>query len=202
MFCLWRRCCVVYTNVTIQSAQRFTLQQHKLCWPSDCAILAVLASCYCHAFSVGLNAMAKTSCTIAFDNNPQKVFFGGQTLSGRVVLTLRKEKTVRGIHKRLCINMNHSEWNFVCVVSVGISIKIDGKAYCRWTQGSGDSKKTYIGEEVYLSERTYVVGDKTGKYYKSIMRHCLCLGYVSSRYKYSGCHEIKSHRFELTYILQ
>lgn len=46
---------------------------------------------------------------------------------------------------------------------LGISIRIDGRAYCRWTEGSGDSKKTYIGEEYYLSERTYFLGDRTGE---------------------------------------
>lgn len=40
--------------------------------------------------------MARTTCLIEFDNNPQKVFYGGQLLSGQVSLTLHKEKTVRG----------------------------------------------------------------------------------------------------------
>lgn len=40
--------------------------------------------------------MARTACVIEFDNNLQKVFYGGQLLSGRVTLTLHKEKTVRG----------------------------------------------------------------------------------------------------------
>lgn len=44
----------------------------------------------------------------------------------------------------------------------GITINIKGQAYCRWTQGSGDSKKTYIGSEVYLNEKEYLIGDKTG----------------------------------------
>lgn len=39
---------------------------------------------------------ARTTCVIEFDNNAQKVFYGGQLLSGRVTLTLHKEKTVRG----------------------------------------------------------------------------------------------------------
>lgn len=40
--------------------------------------------------------MAKTTCAIEFDNNPQKVYFGGQLMSGRVILTLHKAKLVRG----------------------------------------------------------------------------------------------------------
>lgn len=41
--------------------------------------------------------MSPTSCDIYFDNNPSRVFYGGQLLSGRVVLKLFKEKTVRGL---------------------------------------------------------------------------------------------------------
>lgn len=40
-----------------------------------------------------------TSCIIAFDNNPNKVFYGGQLLSGRVTITTTKEKTIRGNRK-------------------------------------------------------------------------------------------------------
>lgn len=58
------------------------------------------------------------------------------------------------------------------VFLAGISIKIDGRAYCRWTTGSGDSKKTHIGEETYLSERTYFLGDKTGTYTTSATSSC------------------------------
>lgn len=47
--------------------------------------------------------------------------------------------------------------------NLGISININGRAYCRWVEGTGDSKKTYIGEEDYLSEKTFLIGDKTGK---------------------------------------
>lgn len=41
--------------------------------------------------------MSPTSCDIYFDNNPSRVFYGGQLLNGRVVLKLFKEKTVRGL---------------------------------------------------------------------------------------------------------
>lgn len=41
--------------------------------------------------------MSKTTCEIVFDNNPNRVYYGGQTVSGTVTLTLHKEKTVKGI---------------------------------------------------------------------------------------------------------
>lgn len=40
--------------------------------------------------------MSKTTCEIVFDNNPNRVYYGGQTVSGTVTLTLHKEKTVKG----------------------------------------------------------------------------------------------------------
>lgn len=47
--------------------------------------------------------MARTTCLIEFDDNPQKVFYGGQLLSGRVTLQLHKEKTVRGVTACVCV---------------------------------------------------------------------------------------------------
>lgn len=82
-----------------------------------------------------------TNCVIVFENNPSKVFYGGQLLKGSVTLTLTSEKTVRGIY-----------------------IKITGDAYAHWSEGSGKSKKSYTGEESYLNERTYFVGgNSSGK---------------------------------------
>ena len=36
------------------------------------------------------------SCSISFDDNPLQVFYSGQVLPGRVILTLTEEKTLRG----------------------------------------------------------------------------------------------------------
>lgn len=36
-----------------------------------------------------------TQCDIVFDNNVNKVFFGGQVVAGEVILTLAKDKTVK-----------------------------------------------------------------------------------------------------------
>lgn len=37
-----------------------------------------------------------TNCEIIFDNNPKRVYYGGQTVCGKVHLKLAKEKIVRG----------------------------------------------------------------------------------------------------------
>lgn len=37
-----------------------------------------------------------TNCKVSFDDNPDRVYYGGQTVRGRVHLTLAKEKTIRG----------------------------------------------------------------------------------------------------------
>lgn len=37
-----------------------------------------------------------TNCKITFDDNADRVYYGGQTVSGSVQLQLAKEKTVRG----------------------------------------------------------------------------------------------------------
>lgn len=46
----------------------------------------------------------------------------------------------------------------------GIFIEFLGKAYCHWTEGSGNKKETHTGTETYLEERIYFVGQRTGKY--------------------------------------
>lgn len=76
-----------------------------------------------------------TTCVIDFDNNPMKVIYAGQLLRGTVTLTLTAPKSVRGVY-----------------------IRIHGKAYAHWTEGTGDNRKTYTGSENYLDEKTYLAG--------------------------------------------
>ncbi|KAG4069598.1 hypothetical protein HA402_009538 [Bradysia odoriphaga] len=83
--------------------------------------------------------MSSMSCQIYF-NNSTRVFYGGQLLSGRVVFQFTKPKTLRGIY-----------------------VKIIGRAYCRWTTGSGHHTKTHVGEEFYLNEKTFFVGGDSGE---------------------------------------
>lgn len=44
--------------------------------------------------------MSKTSCEILFENNnTNRVFYGGVTIKGSVIITLHKEKIIKGIKK-------------------------------------------------------------------------------------------------------
>lgn len=80
------------------------------------------------------------TCDIDFENNPNKIFYAGQLLRGTVRLRLNDRKNVRGVH-----------------------IRIDGKAYCRWTRNGGRRHRVYIGNELYLNETKYLVGGDEGK---------------------------------------
>lgn len=42
--------------------------------------------------------MSKTSCEILFENNnTNRVFYGGDTIKGSVIITLHKEKIIKGM---------------------------------------------------------------------------------------------------------
>lgn len=59
-----------------------------------------------------LSVEMPTTCVIAFDNNPDKVFYGGQLLTGKVTLTTTKEKTIRGI-SGTCHHINITILNLI-----------------------------------------------------------------------------------------
>lgn len=82
-----------------------------------------------------------TTCDIDFENNPEKVLYAGQLLSGTIKLTLTSEKRVRGVY-----------------------VQITGKGYCHWTKGSGKNRSEYTGREYYLDEKTYLYGDENGNF--------------------------------------
>lgn len=77
---------------------------------------------------------------IDFENNPNGVFYAGQSMRGTVRLSVSEEKNVRGVY-----------------------IRIYGKAYCKWSTGSGKNRRTYVGEEIYLNETTYLIGHRDGR---------------------------------------
>lgn len=53
--------------------------------------------------------------------------------------------------------------NNVIGINQGIFIEFLGKAYCQWSEGTGNKKETHTGTEIYLEERHYFVGGRTGE---------------------------------------
>lgn len=89
-------------------------------------------------YSLKIESKMTIDIRIGFENNTNGIYYAGQLLRGTVQLTLGEEKKVRGVY-----------------------IRIYGKAYCRWST-DGKNKITYIGEELFLNETTYLVGSKEG----------------------------------------
>lgn len=50
----------------------------------------------------------------------------------------------------------------------GIYIEFLGKAHCQWTEGTGNKKETHTGSEIYLENRLYFVGGRTGKQFSDV----------------------------------
>lgn len=65
-----------------------------------------------------------------------------------------------------CVLMNKlfdsKQWYSVWWVT-GIYIEFLGKAQCQWTEGTGNKKETHTGTEIYLENRHYFIGGRTGK---------------------------------------
>lgn len=76
-----------------------------------------------------------TRCRVEFENNPSRVIYSGQILRGTVHLVLTREKNVRGIY-----------------------IRVVGQGHTYWTEGTGDDKKSYGGNEDYFNALVYLVG--------------------------------------------
>lgn len=63
----------------------------------------------------------------------------------------------------------------------GIYIDFLGRAHCHWTEGTGSKKESHTGLEIYLEQRQYLLGGRTGKWLISIYplhitNHSLYLG--------------------------
>lgn len=80
-----------------------------------------------------------TACEIEFENNPMKVIYAGQLLRGTVQLNIVEDKHVRGVYIQIC-----------------------GTASVNWVDVVGNNRRRYTGNQDYLNERTYLVGDGTG----------------------------------------
>lgn len=79
-----------------------------------------------------------TTCNIEFEDNPIKVVYAGQLLRGTVELTLTNPKNVCGVY-----------------------VRIYGFASVQWKEG----RRERTGQEDYINERMYFVGERSGKVY-------------------------------------
>ncbi|CAG7817566.1 unnamed protein product [Allacma fusca] len=78
--------------------------------------------------------MGLTQFDIILDN-PHRSYFAGQTVSGKVVISLDRPKRVQGI-----------------------KLKLIGKAKTHWKESSGRSTTTVSDEENYIDEKVYLFG--------------------------------------------
>lgn len=78
---------------------------------------------------------------VEFENNPAGIYYAGQLVRGKVYLTVRKQKKVRGVH-----------------------VRIRGKAHCYWTHQDTPKSGTsfYNGNERFLDEKIYLIGGPNG----------------------------------------
>lgn len=79
-----------------------------------------------------------TTCHIAFDHNPMKIVYSGQSVHGTVQLNLAEEINVRGIY-----------------------IHLYGGAYTNW-RAHLKCYKIHAGSEDYLTQRIYLLGATNG----------------------------------------
>lgn len=76
-----------------------------------------------------------TTCEINFDDNPDRVYYGGQIVRGTVHLALAKEKTIRGnFSGKFCYSTNLTI-QFVCLCH------LTTKFYVTTTTNNNNKKK-------------------------------------------------------------
>ncbi|CAD6995997.1 unnamed protein product [Ceratitis capitata] len=92
----------------------------------------------------------KLNCVILFDQNDFGTYFTGQTVSGKVVITLEKSKKIKGIKLQIC-GFGVCQWREKYGQKIAIQ-KIDPK-----------DRHVYSGREDYISSTTYLVGSEDRK---------------------------------------
>lgn len=110
--------------------------------------------------------MGKTSCEILFENNANHVYYGGDIVKGNVIITLHKEKIIKGAKSIVLYRNKFIEFSHLisfCSSISGIYITIVGNAECMWTENSGDKRIFYRGKECYLSTRIFFIGKEDGE---------------------------------------
>lgn len=63
----------------------------------------------------------------------------------------------------------------------GIYVKITGQAHCKWNQGGQSNSNQYVGNEKYLKETTFLVGNDHGKI-KYMMLRISCIMRIMPAY--------------------
>ncbi|XP_037041430.1 arrestin domain-containing protein 3-like [Bradysia coprophila] len=79
------------------------------------------------------------TCSIVFENNPNRVYYTGQVVNGCVHLAINEPTVVRAIYANIV-----------------------GRGYCKWIEGSKHTS-TYSKEEVYFSRKIYYVGSQNNQ---------------------------------------
>lgn len=51
-----------------------------------------------------------------------------------------------------------------CKCGLGIIVRISGQVKCQFVEVSGERFITHVGEETYIQEDIYVLGNDSGKY--------------------------------------
>ncbi|CRK98591.1 CLUMA_CG012198, isoform A [Clunio marinus] len=78
-------------------------------------------------------------CVVKYDNNPNGIYYSGQSLSGIIEFENEKTRNVRGV-----------------------SLRIEGFAKCSWSEseGTGKNRRTvrYRGREDYINSFSYLIG--------------------------------------------
>lgn len=98
------------------------------------------------------------TCIITFEN-PSRAYYAGQLVRGTVNLTLASEmKKVRGVYVKI-IGRAYAYWTEYC----NINHNQNRNPAASQNQSSGHHV-SYNGEEVYLDEKTYFVGGRSGEY--------------------------------------
>lgn len=98
-----------------------------------------------------------TNCEIIFENNEERVYYGGQTIEGRIRLTLAKGKIVRGNYPLLTTS------DFICCFSFFFFPNVENK-----------KKSCRLMKQIYISFLLFIF---------QLPSHCCCSRMVKPMYR-------------------
>lgn len=101
-------------------------------------------------------------CKIQFDDNPLKVYYGGQTLKGRADVIIRESKIVRGLLIVVLIYLQIAVSVILILVfflfKIGIYVQIDGKGSCYWVVSSNRQRRSDLKFQ-NITVLTFILSD-------------------------------------------